>query len=138
MQNVNELPYSYSLSTVPALLCDASDTPVSKTFTIPASASVPYPTLPITFPSLALYLQAALEASRQFLNDSSSGNRKLAKMMETCYRFEDAKSPPERNGMTGYLKNMFILRSNKSTKPLRGGNEDTYELVTPFVQDEWG
>jgi len=138
-QNVNTLPYSYSLSSIPTLLRDSSDTPVSKTFTIPASDAVPYPTLPITFPNLAMYLQAALEESRRYLNDSSSGNRKLAKMVQACYpsRTDDVlPDAPERSSVGGLLKRVIGRNTNKSTRT--GGNEDTYELVTPFVPGEWG
>ncbi|KAF9464402.1 hypothetical protein BDZ94DRAFT_1282017 [Collybia nuda] len=135
---VNDLPHSYSLSTIPTLLRDSADTPLSKTYTIPASDAVPYPKLPITFPSLAMYLQAALEESRRYINDSSSGNRKLAKMMQACYRTDDPtpeRDSPERSGVGGLFKRV-IGRKNPPNK--RSGNEDTYELVTPFVSDEWG
>lgn len=84
-----------------------------------------------------MYLQAALEESRRYISDSSSGHRKLAKMMQTCYPQESPSETPERNSMGGLFKRV-IGRKNNSTKPQRGGNEDTYELVTPFVQDEWG
>ncbi|RDB22537.1 hypothetical protein Hypma_010030 [Hypsizygus marmoreus] len=134
-QSVNDLPYSYTLSSIPPLLQDAADTPISKTYTIPASDSLPYPTLPITFPNLAMYLQAALEESRKYLNDSSSGHRKLAKMVQTCYRSEDVpRDATERHSVGGLFKRVM----GRSSKPRRGGNEDTYELVTPFVPDEWG
>jgi hypothetical protein len=137
-QNVNTLPYSYSLSSVPTLLRDAADTPISKTYTIPASDAVPFPTLPINLPSLATYLQAALEDSRRYMNDSSSNNRKLAKMVQTCYpsRAESALSEePERSGVGGLFMRVMGRNSRSRTA---GGNEDTYELVTPFVPDEWG
>lgn len=138
-QDVNALPYSYSLSTIPTLLRDAADTSISKTYTIPASNSVPYPTLPITFPNLAMYLHAALEDSRRYLNDSSRGNRKLAKMVQTCYpvREEDGlPGSPERSSVGDLFKRVIGRSNNKSTRT--GGNEDTYELVTPFVPNEWG
>jgi hypothetical protein len=133
------LPYSYSLSTIPTLLREAADTPISKTFTIPASDAVPYPTLPITFPNLAMYLQAALEDSRRYLNDSSSSNRKLAKMVQTCYpsRAGDGlQDAPERSSVGDLFKRVIGRNNNRSTRT--GGNEDTYVLVTPFVPDEWG
>ncbi|GLB33958.1 hypothetical protein LshimejAT787_0108420 [Lyophyllum shimeji] len=135
-RSVNELPYSYSLTGVPTLLRDAADTPISKTYTIPASESFPYPTLPITFPELALYLQAALDESRRYLNDNSSGYRKLAKVLKTCYPADDvAQEPAERTSVGGLFKRV-LGRSSRSDQ--RGRNDDTYELVTPFVQDEWG
>lgn len=137
--SVNDLPHSYSLSTIPTLLRDSSDTPLSKTYTVPASNTVPYPKLPISFPSLAMYLQAALEESRRYMNDSSSGHRKLAKMMQTCYRTDEPlpeRGSPERSGVGGLFKRV-IGRKNAPNRR-GGGNEDTYELVTPFVPGEWG
>ncbi|KAG6854868.1 hypothetical protein C0991_012058 [Blastosporella zonata] len=132
-RSVNDLPYSYSLAGVPTLLRDASDTAVSKAYTIPATDLLPLPTLPITFPDLAMYMQAALDMSRRYLNDSHSDYRKLAKMITTCYPDDDVPhDPSERRG----LFQRVMGRSNKA--PRRGGNEDTYELVTPFVPDEWG
>ncbi|KAG6833906.1 hypothetical protein H0H87_007917 [Tephrocybe sp. NHM501043] len=132
-RSVSELPYSYSLAGVPTLLREASDSAVSKTYTIPATTLVPYPTLPITFPDLAMYLQAALDESRRYLNDNHSDYRKLAKMITTCYPDEDVLyEQTERRG----LFQRVMGRSSKA--PRRGRNEDTYELVTPFVPDEWG
>ncbi|KAG6821578.1 hypothetical protein H0H93_000087 [Arthromyces matolae] len=131
-RSVNDLPYSYTLTSIPTLLRDAAETPISKIYTIPATGMVPYPTLPITFPELALYLQAALDESRRYINDSHSDFRKLAKMMTTCYPDEDVYAESsERRGL-------FKRVMGRSTKPTRGGNEDTYQLVTPFVPDEWG
>ncbi|KAG5716682.1 hypothetical protein E4T56_gene16248 [Termitomyces sp. T112] len=132
-RSVNDLPHSYNLTPLPTLLRDAADSQVSKTYTIPASDSVPFPTLPITFPNLALYMQAALEESRRYLHDSHSDYQKLAKMITTCYPDEDiTPEPSERRGL-------FKRVMGFSSKPQkRGGNEDTYELVTPFVPDEWG
>ena len=60
-------------------------------------------------------------------------------MVQTCYKYDggDWERSAERNGVSGLFKKVIGL-NNKSTKPRRGGNEDTYELVTPFVADEWG
>lgn len=114
---------------------------MSKSYVIPATESVPFPALPITFPNLAMYLQAALDDSRRYINDSSSGMRKLAKMMETCYPSSydgGSMEAPEPRTVSGLFKRV-IGRGNKNAKKGRGGgNEDTYELVTPFVPDEWG
>ncbi|KAF8897684.1 hypothetical protein BD779DRAFT_1432134 [Infundibulicybe gibba] len=137
--DVNVLPWSYTLSALPTLLRDGGvDTAVSKIYSIPATDSMPYPALPITFPNLAMYLQAALEDSRRFANDSSSGMRKLARMVETCYPMDVSSEPQERGSVGGLFKRV-IGRGNKNAKKSRGGgNADTYELVTPFVLDEWG
>ncbi|KAK7060492.1 hypothetical protein VNI00_001257 [Paramarasmius palmivorus] len=141
LQNdVEVLPFSYSLSACPTLLKDESDTPLSKKYTIPSTESLPYPVLPITFPNLALYLQAALDESRRYMNDSSSGFRKLAKMIDTCYPSlyeDDGQAGTESGRGVGKMFNRFIGRGNRNNKKGRGGNEDTYELVTPFVP-EWG
>ncbi|KAF8663410.1 hypothetical protein AX16_000982 [Volvariella volvacea WC 439] len=137
----NVLPYSYTLSSLPALLRDGSDTSISKIFTVPATSAVPYPALPITFPNLALYLQAVLDESRRFMSDSSSGVRKLAKMVDSCYPAVKGESDltddtPERSGGVGGLFKRVMGRGNK---PKKGrGNDETYDLVTPFVPDEWG
>lgn len=136
--DVDMLPWSYTLSTLPGILKDGSDTPLSKTYTIPATDSMPYPPLPITFPNLAMYLQAALDESRRFINDSSSGIRKLAKMIDTCYPETNFGAPSDRGHGVGGLFKKVIGRSNKNNKKGRGGNEDTYQLVTPFVPDQWG
>ncbi|PFH51408.1 hypothetical protein AMATHDRAFT_142541, partial [Amanita thiersii Skay4041] len=133
--DVNVLPWSYTFSPAPVLLRDGPDTSLSKRYTIPACPTVPFPTLPITFPDLAMYLHASLEVSRRYLNDSSSGMRKLAKMIDSCYPHTDSGSvgEPERRSM-GDLFKRVMGRNNRR----RGGNEDTYDLVTPFVADEWG
>ncbi|KAF9006497.1 hypothetical protein BDQ17DRAFT_287530 [Cyathus striatus] len=138
--SINSLPWSYTLSKTPDLLQDAADTALSKVYVIPATDAVPYPMLPITLPNLAIYLQAALDDSRKYVNDSSSGLRKLAKMVQMCYptnNSDQIPEPTERTGMGGLFKRV-MGRNNKANKTGRGGNEDTYELVTPFVPDEWG
>ncbi|KAF9482517.1 hypothetical protein BDN70DRAFT_801413 [Pholiota conissans] len=141
--NPNLLPWSYTLSPVPLLLRDATDTHISKTYTIPASDSVPLPTLPITFPNLALYLQAALDASRQHSGDSSSGLGKLGKTVQMCYPNVGQTGLsefdiPERTSVSHLFKRV-IGRSNKDKKKGKtSNNEETYQLVTPFVPDEWG
>ncbi|KAK7061924.1 hypothetical protein R3P38DRAFT_2832342 [Favolaschia claudopus] len=138
--DVDTLPWSYTLSSVPALLRDGSDSLLSKFYTIPSSAAVPFPALPISFPNMALYLQAALSESRKYMNDSSSGMRRLGKMVDMCYPqlVEPGEDEGERSrmGMGGLFKKV-IGRKDKSRKG-KGGNEDTYDLVTPFVLDEWG
>ncbi|KAJ6515732.1 hypothetical protein C8R45DRAFT_810067 [Mycena sanguinolenta] len=137
--DVDVLPWSYTLSNPPALLRDGSDSPLSKFYTIPSTAAVPYPSLPISFPNMAMYLQAALEESRKYLGDGSSGMRKLAKMVELCYpqMAEPAEDDEERSRVGGLFKKV-IGRGGRKDKSKKGGggNLDTYELVTPFVLDE--
>ncbi|KAK7019399.1 hypothetical protein VNI00_018088 [Paramarasmius palmivorus] len=137
--DVEVLPFSYSLTACPALLRNKSDTPHSKRYTIPSTESLPYPTLPITFPNLALYLQAALDESRRYMDDNSSELRKLAKMINTCYPSlyydHDKKAGTEGSRSIGKMFNKFIGRGNKANKRGRR-NEDTYRLVTPFIPEE--
>ena len=140
--NPNLLPWSYTLSPIPVLLRDASDTNMSKTYTIPATDTVPLPTLPITFPDLALYLQAALDTSRRHLSDSPNGLGKLGKMVQVCYAhinqgYSEYDIVPERTRVTQYIKRVIGL-SNKDKKKKGTNNEDTYQLVTPFISNEWG
>ena len=135
------LPYSYTLAPIPAILRDASDSSISKTYTIPATDTIPLPTLPITFPDLALYLQAALDTSRRYLSDSPNGLGKLGKMVQTCYPHDNqdySENEPERTRVSQYFKRVIGL-SNKDKKKTKGtNNEDTYQLVTPFIPNEWG
>ncbi|KAJ7904677.1 hypothetical protein B0H14DRAFT_3079500 [Mycena olivaceomarginata] len=134
--DVDMLPWSYTLSSVPALLRDGSDTLLSKFYTIPSSPAVPFPALPISFPNMAMYLQAALEESRKYMADSSSGMRRLGKMVETRERTRAASGV----GWGGLFKKVIGRggRKDKSKKGKGGGNEETYDLVTPFMLEEWG
>ncbi|KAI0268367.1 hypothetical protein BC834DRAFT_968555 [Gloeopeniophorella convolvens] len=54
--DVNVLPYSYNLSSLPTLLRDGPESQVARYYTIPATSSTPLPKLPITLPSMAMYL----------------------------------------------------------------------------------
>ena len=124
------------------LLRDAVDTQMSKTYTIPGTDTVPLPTLPITFANLALYLQAAWDASRRHSADASNGLGKLGKVIQMCYpSVEQTFSEfdiPERSSVSGLLKRV-IGRGNKDKKKgKQTNNEETYQLVTPFVPEEWG
>ncbi|KAH9853599.1 hypothetical protein C2E23DRAFT_728625 [Lenzites betulinus] len=134
--DTNSLPWSYTLSQVPPFLRDGADAPLSKFYTIPCTNDMPYPTLPISFPNLATYLASALENSRDAMHDSSSSVRRLAKCIDQFYPndrvgLDDA---PERAGMRQRLKNLVGIGS----KPQRDRNAEMYELVTPFVPDEYG
>ncbi|EGN93019.1 hypothetical protein SERLA73DRAFT_146160 [Serpula lacrymans var. lacrymans S7.3] len=140
--DVSVLPYSYTLSSLPTLLRDGAESPMAKYYVIPSTNSTPYPTLPINFPNLAMYLQSAVQDSRKAANDSSSGLRKLANYIDTCYPndSEPVNSLDDkevtRRGVGGMFKRVIQVGRNK---PVKGrGNEEIYELVTPFVPDEWG
>jgi len=141
--DVNVLPYSYSLSTLPALLRDGPESRISKYYTIPATARTPLPKLPISMPSMAMYLTSALEDSRRALSDSTSGLRRLAKMIDQFYPSQPSRGTvgddePEvrRRGGRGFIERLM----GRTTRPqAQGGlNADVYDLVTPFVPDEWG
>lgn len=138
--DVNTLPYSYTLSTLPTLLRDVSDSEIARTYTIPATESTPYPKLPIDLPNLAMYLQAALEDSRRAINDSSSGLRKLARMVDGLNP-EDHDStvhvlgPEAGSERRNKLRHIFRIGKTPKDKN-RGGNADTYDLITPFRLDD--
>jgi len=138
--DVNTLPFSYSASSLPTLLRDGSDALMSKYYTIPATPNTPYPTLPISFPNLAMYLASAVEDSRRMAQDNWSGIKRLAKTLDTLYPAEfgmedDVGDESDRpaGGVMGALRNVF-----GKTKKDQRRNDDSYkDLVTPFVP-EWG
>ena len=140
---VGVLPYSYALSPLPTLLRDGSESPVAKYYVVPSTPTTPYPNLPINFPNLAMYLQSAVQDSRRAANDSSSGLRKLSQFIDNCYQTEAERVAPidqegvskRRVGGMGMFKR--VMGRNKANKN-SGGNEEIYDLVTPFVSDEWG
>jgi hypothetical protein len=113
---------------------------MAKYYVVPATNSTPYPTLPINFPDLAMYLQSAVEDSRKAANDSSGGVRKLAHNVDSCY-LRDNERPDStdlsdtRNRVSGMFKR--VIKRGKPPRG-RGGNEEIYDLVTPFVSEEWG
>ncbi|KAH0839925.1 hypothetical protein J3R83DRAFT_877 [Lanmaoa asiatica] len=139
--DVSVLPYSYTLSPLPTLLRDGSESPMAKYYVVPSTPTTPYPNLPINFPNLAMYLQSAVQDSRRAANDSSSGLRKLAHHIDSCYRTEAGRVAPidqevfSKRGVGGMFKR--VMGRNKANKGSTG-NEEIYDLVTPFVSDEWG
>lgn len=137
--DVSVLPYSYTLSPLPTLLRDGSESPMAKYYVVPSTSTTPYPNLPINFPNLAMYLQSAIQDSRRAASDSSSGLRKLAQCIDSCYQSEAERVAIDevvaKRGVGGMIKR--VMGRNKTNKNSRG-NEEIYELVTPFVSDEWG
>jgi hypothetical protein len=131
---VNTLPYSYTLSPFPALLSEGADGLNSKWYNVP-SKTIPYPNASIDFPDLAMYLHAVLEDSRRAMHDSSGGMRRLAKMVELCYPelHEESQRSPETKGMSGLFKRVIGMGRHKKEGRV---NEDTYDMVTPFVLDD--
>jgi len=139
--DVSALPYSYALSPLPPLLRDGPESPMAKYYVVPSTATTPYPTLPIDFPDLAMYLQSAVRDSRRAASDSSGGIRKLAQHIDSCYQTEAEVTATDREAVSkrGGVAFMFkrVMGRNKASKS-GGGNDEIYDLVTPFVPDEWG
>ncbi|KAG6336523.1 hypothetical protein ID866_2545 [Astraeus odoratus] len=138
--DVTVLPFSYTLSALPPLLRDGAESPMAKYYVVPSTPTTPYPVLPINFPNLAMYLQSAVQDSRRAINDGSSGMRKLAHYIDTCYPGDyegtatlDNEAP--RRGVGGMLRR--VIGRSRGPRGSRG-NEEIYDLVTPFVADEWG
>jgi len=131
----NILPFSYTMSATPAYLREGADAPISKWYNIPSTAGLPHPKLPITFPDLATYLLDALEDSRRALHDGSGGMRRLAKLIETCY---PADRGEERTGRERGVSNWVRGLIGRERARSRDRNEHTFDVVTPFVPDEWG
>lgn len=132
--DVYTLPYSYSLTPVPPLL-KQTDSALCRTFTVPSTPSLPHPTLPMDFPGLMSYLQRALEESRRVSNDRSSGLGRLAKMVEECFPEADADHGLEDPDNSRLRKGIFAKFRRKSKMPA-GGNQETYQLITPFLADD--
>jgi len=114
---------------------------MAKYYVVPATNPTPYPTLPIDFPNLAMYLQSAVGDSRKAANDSSGGVRKLAQNIDSCYPRDNERpdsvdfSETSRSRVGGMFKR--VIKRGKNPRG-RGGNEEIYDLVTPFVSEEWG
>ena len=83
--DVDTLPFSYPTSSLPELLRDGPDTPTSKYYTIPATPDTPYPTFPISFPAMAMYLASAVNDSRSMVHGDSSGMKRLANTLDMLY-----------------------------------------------------
>ncbi|KAL5488011.1 hypothetical protein ACEPAI_6119 [Sanghuangporus weigelae] len=142
--DVNTLPYSYTMSPLPALLrAGAGESNLSKCFTVPATANTPYPTLPMTLPELALYLLAVLDESRRAANDSSGGMRKLAKTIDSLYPADSLEGVapefdyPNKGGVGKFFKRVVGRASRESSHNQRGGNVERFEYITPFRIDEY-
>ncbi|KAH9938257.1 uncharacterized protein B0H18DRAFT_1080994 [Fomitopsis serialis] len=129
------LPWSYTICSPPAVLRDGADAPISKFYTIPSVPGNLYPTLPTTFPDLAMYLASALELSRNGPPEGYPGLRRLSKIVDTLYPEDRSEmEADEKPGMRQKFKNFVGLGS----KPQRSRNAEMYDLVTPFVPDDYG
>lgn len=130
------VPWSYTISAAPAVMRDGAEGPLSKFYTIPSVPGNLYPTLPTTFPDLATYLASAFELSRNGAPEGYPGLRRLSKLVGSLYPEEDfdMMEADEKVGMRQKLKNFVGFGS----KPQRSRNAEMYELVTPFVPDDYG
>ncbi|KAF9782910.1 hypothetical protein BJ322DRAFT_1126616 [Thelephora terrestris] len=136
--DVNTLPWSYNATPLPPLLRDGPDTPVSKYYTIPATSSTPYPTLPISFPNMAMYLASAVEDSRRMAHDNSGGMKRLAKTLDMLYPAQvelgmEDDEPDKPTGVVNMFRNVF----GRGRRDQRRNDDNYADLVTPFVP-EWG
>ncbi|CCL99434.1 uncharacterized protein FIBRA_01452 [Fibroporia radiculosa] len=134
--DANTLPWSYTLSSPLPMLRDGADTPLSRYYTIPNTPGNLYPILPIGFPDLAAYLATALDVSRNGAYDTAfyPGLRRLGKIVDSLYP-EDSSgmNDEDKPGMRQKMKNLVGLG-----KSSRDRNAETYDLVTPFVPDDYG
>ena len=80
-------------------------------------------------PNYALYLQSALQDSRQTANDTVGGCRRLARMLDAYYR-EEMQRNVEEEGSGKMRRLLGAWRKQKDRG--RGGNDEVYDLVTPF------
>ena len=105
--------------------------------------NTPFPKLPLALPDFAMYLHSILKDSRRAGNDSTSGLRKLAKMVDTFYPQTNntvgdvlgAADEPEKRGMGDIFRRALGRERRKHGQS--GGNADTYEFITPFRIDEY-
>ena len=135
--DVNTLPFSYTMSPLPALLRDGPDGPMSKYYTIPATPNTPYPTLPISLPNMAMYLASAVEDSRRMAHDNSSGMKRLAKTLNTFYpaKVEFGMEDDEPGGPAGGVVSTFRNVFGKGRNDRRRRDHNYADPVTPFVSD---
>ncbi len=89
-------------------------------------------------PSMANYLASALEDSRRALNDTSSGFRRLAKMVDQFYPNQSTTADGEEEVRRRGGRALIGRLMGRTSRQQRGRNADVYDLVTPFVPDEWG
>lgn len=144
------LPYSYTLSPTPTHLREAADSPLQKWYSIPATSTNPFVTLPVSFPDLAQYLIVAVEESRRAVSDRTTGMGRLAKCIDMFY-------PNKANGGGPIGSNLFDEREERegggpgirervgrffgigqSGQAARPANDDRATLVTPFYADNYG
>jgi hypothetical protein len=84
-----------------------------------------------------MYLASVLEESRRAAGDSSSGLRRLAKMINHFYPSQESPGEEEEHRRRGGRAFIGRLMGRTSRPPQGGRNAEVYDLVTPFVS-EWG
>jgi len=91
-------------------------------------------------PSMAVYLASTLEESRRALSDSSSGLRRLAKMIDQFYPNQQSPAAvgEDEEGRRRGGRALIGRLIGRTSKPQIGRNAEIYDLVTPFVPDDWG
>lgn len=131
--DVNTLPFSYTAAPLPPLLRDGPDAPMSKYYTIPATSSTPHPTLPISFPNMAMYLASAVDDSRH----DNSAMKRLSKTLDILYpaQVELGMEDDEPDKPTGGVVNMFRNVFGRGRRDQRRNDDNYADLVTPFVPD---
>ncbi len=89
-------------------------------------------------PDMAMYLASALEDSRRAQSDSSSGLRRLAKMINQFYPSQQAPvaagDEEDERPRLGVISRLI----GRPTRREGGRNAEVFELVTPFFSDDWG
>lgn len=132
--DTNVLPYSYAISDHGRYMSD----PKMHIYAIPLSPTSPFPILPITFPKLALYLQSAMKDSRarKVRHDSF---RRLAKIVQSCYPEEVMPPVQEEKKPSRGVGNLIkrVVRRGNSSKQEVTGNEDVFDMITPFRLDQY-
>ncbi|KAK7470196.1 hypothetical protein VKT23_001634 [Stygiomarasmius scandens] len=107
---VKNLPRSYTLasSALPSLLKESEkNSPMC--YTIPQTKDLPYPSLPISLPDLAIYLEASMDQSRRSLSKRwrrSHDVELLARMVDCCNN-DDIPAPG--NGFLRKLQRAFHI-----------------------------
>jgi hypothetical protein len=132
------LPYSYTLNEPAPYLANRAD---SQLYVIPLSPTSPFPILPISLPNLALYLQSAMRDSRvrKVQNDPSNGMRRLAKVVMDCYPEEVVNPDKEERKPSRGVGNLFkrVVGRGGGREAESQGNEDVYDIITPFRIDQY-
>lgn len=128
--DTTHLPYSTSIP--PPV---KHSPPSSQIFVLQGSL----PELPISFPSLAMYLHGAFIDSKRAAD--TLGIRRLSKIVVACYgAAESGEAVGDEGNHGGAKRGLFARVIGRKEKREGGGagNEQMYDLVTPLRLDDWG